>query len=231
MPTKLSVIIPAYNEEKTVAGILSRVHSVALAIDREVILVDDGSTDGTGRAALDTGLPIVYIRQERNMGKGAAVRNGIDHAAGDIILIQDADDEYDPADYPRLIEPIISGRASVVYGSRILKKSNERSYNRFYWGGRLLSWWTNLLYGSHITDEPTCYKVFRADILKGMKLESKGFEFCPEVTAKALMKGIEIAEVPISYDPRTVAEGKKIRWTDGVHALWLLLRLRFSRQA
>lgn len=226
---KLSVIVPAYNEAATIAGILRRVFAVKLPVDLEVIVVDDGSTDGTAEAVRSTGLGVNYVRMEHNSGKGAAVIEGIERASGDIIMIQDADNEYDPADYPRLIEPIISGSARVVYGSRILHGSNPKSYNRFYWGGRLLSWWTNLLYGSRITDEATCYKVFASDVIKPLDLVSKGFEFCPEVTAKVLKRGIEIKEVPISYSPRSIEEGKKIKWTDGVIALWVLFSLRFSK--
>lgn len=225
---KLSVIIPAYNEANSIAEALRRVFAVQLPVELEAIVVDDGSTDGTGDAVKRTGLPVRYIRRDSNKGKGSAVRQGIECASGDIILIQDADNEYDPNDYPALIAPIISGQAQVVYGSRILKSSNPHSYKRFYWGGRLLSWWTNLLYGCHITDEPTCYKVFRSDILKSLYLTAEGFEFCPEVTAKVLKKGIAIHEVPITYSPRSIEEGKKIRWTDGVKALWELFVIRFG---
>lgn len=226
---KLSIIVPAYNEAATIGEVLRRVFAVKLDAELEVIVVDDGSTDATATEVARTGSPVLLILLGRNQGKGAAVRKGIERATGDIILIQDADNEYDPNDYPRLIEPIASGNSEVVYGSRILCKSNTRSYNRFYWGGRLLSWWTNLLYGSHITDEPTGYKVFRCGVLKGIELSSKGFEFCPEVTAKLLKKGIGITEVPISYVPRSVEEGKKIKWTDGVIALWVLFKLRFTK--
>jgi glycosyltransferase involved in cell wall biosynthesis len=226
---KLSIIIPAYNEEKTIAQVLGQIFALKLDFDFEVIVVDDGSTDKTKDSVNKSGLPVVYISQQKNQGKGSAVRRGIQEARGEFILIQDADCEYEPRDYICLLKPVFSGQAAVVYGSRILNKHNTYSYKRFYWGGRLLSLWTNFLYGSHITDEPTCYKVFRADVLKSLDLRCMGFEFCPEVTAKILKKKINIYEVPIWYNPRSKKEGKKINWKDGVVALWTLLALRFRK--
>ena len=167
---KLSVIIPAYNEENTIAYVVMRIFALRLDFDFEIIIIDDGSTDDTSGVIKKLGLPVVYIRLERNQGKGMALRRGIQEARGDVILIQDADFEYDPKDYTALLKPIVSGEAEVVYGSRILNKENTYSYKRYYWGGRLLSWWTNLLYGSHLTDESTGYKVFKAGILKSFKL-------------------------------------------------------------
>lgn len=225
---KLSVIIPAYNEEKTISYVIMRIFALRLDFDFEIIIVDDGSTDATAEEVKKLGLPVVYISQEKNFGKGMALRRGIREAKGEIILIQDADLEYDPKDYPALLNPVLSGEAEVVYGSRILNKENARSYSRFYWGGRLLSWWTNFLYGSAITDEATGYKVFKAEVLKSLGLDCRGFEFCPEVTAKILMRGIKIRETPICYCPRSIAEGKKISWKDGVIALWTLFKLRFK---
>lgn len=226
---KLSVIIPAFNEEKTIGEILGRIFALRPDFDFEVIVVDDGSSDSTNRVVEGSGFTVIYIRQERNLGKGSAVRRGIQAAQGEFVLIQDADLEYDPQDYPALMRPILSGESEVVYGSRILKSANNYSYRHFYWGGRLLSWWTNLLYGSRITDEPTCYKVLPAKLLRSLGLKCRGFEFCPEVTAKILRKGIKIKEVPVSYFPRTKEEGKKISWKDGVVALWTLLVLRFYK--
>lgn len=227
---KLSVIIPIYNEEKTLAELVRRVQAVDL--DKELILVDDGSTDGS-RAILQgweknppPGMIIVY--HDHNQGKGAALATGLKHVTGDLVIVQDADLEYDPQDYLPLTAQFADKAVAVVYGSRNLKK-NPRSNFNFYWGGRLLSWIANWLYGSHITDEATCYKVFRADLLKEMGIESKGFEFCPEITAKVLRRGIRIREIPISYNPRLWDEGKKIKWQDGLIAIWILLKYRFSR--
>lgn len=227
---KLSILIPAYNEEKTISQVLQQIFSLQLAVDFEVIVIDDGSTDLTAEAVKNSGFPVIYLRQGKNSGKGAAIRRGIEEAQGEIILIQDADCEYYPNDYPALITPILSGKAEVVYGSRILKKGNPYSYKWFYWGGRFLSWWTNFLYGTHITDEPTGYKVFKASVLKSLRLSCQGFEFCPEVTAKILREGIKIFEVPISYSPRSIEEGKKISWKDGVMALWVLWKFSFSNK-
>jgi glycosyltransferase involved in cell wall biosynthesis len=225
---KVSVLIPAYNEAGTIARCLEAVYGRNPGRDLEVIIVDDGSTDGTAKAAeaaAHSGIKV--LRHEKNSGKGTAIRTALAAATGEVVLIQDADLEYDPADYAALLKPFEEGRVEVVYGSRILRSDNGRSYARYYWGGRVLSWWTNLLYGSSVTDEPTCYKVFKTSLLRSLDLRCTGFEFCPEVTAKILRRGIAIHEVPISYHPRRIEEGKKIRWHDGVIALWTLLKLRF----
>jgi glycosyltransferase involved in cell wall biosynthesis len=228
---KLSVIIPVFNEEATIETLLERIARVELPVEKEIIIVDDGSTDRTREIVeqLDSAEVITRFHTE-NRGKGAAVRTGLEVASGEIVLIQDGDLEYDPADYPRLIRPIIEKRARVVYGSRILGQ-NEASYFRYYWGGRFLSFLTNLIYDIRITDEPTCYKVFDAALLKGLELKCEGFEFCPEVTAKVTRLGESIIEVPISYMPRSIIEGKKIRWTDGLIAVWTLVRFRMWKPA
>ena len=224
---KVSVLVPAYNEARTIARMLEAVYGRNPGRDLEVVIVDDGSTDGTYEAAVAAARPgTKVLRHAANAGKGSAIRTALAAATGDVVIVQDADLEYDPADYSLLLKPIEDGAAEVVYGSRLMK-SDARSYHRYYWGGRLVSLWTNLLYGSRITDEPTCYKVFKTPMLRSFDLTCTGFEFCPEVTAKALLRGVKILELPISYYPRRMEEGKKIRWTDGVIALWTLLKLRF----
>jgi dolichol-phosphate mannosyltransferase len=173
---------------------------------------------------MEHGSDIKIIYHEKNKGKGAAIRTAIKHVTGDIVVIQDADLEYDPNDYVALVKPIMDGTTTVVYGSRQLGLSNKHSYVSFYLGGRLLTILTNLLYRSHITDEPTCYKVFKSETLKSIPLNCARFEFCPEVTAKVLKRKIQIVELPIHYYPRKKEEGKKIKWKDGVHAIWTLLK-------
>jgi len=226
---KLSVLIPAYNESATLRRCVDAVYEKNGGMELEVIVADDGSSDATPRVCAEISrLGFKYLRLEKNSGKGAALRAALAKATGDIVIVQDADLEYDPAEYASLVRPITEGRARVVYGSRILNRKNPMSALSFYLGGRLVSWWTNLLYGAHITDEPTCYKVFSADLLKSLPLKSTGFEFCPEVTGLLLRAGVKIEEVPISYHPRGVEEGKKIRFRDGFIALWTLLKIRFS---
>ena len=225
---KLSVIIPAYNESRTLKTCVEAVYARNPGLELEVIAVDDGSTDSTPDIAAGLDLPgFKYIRHDRNRGKGAAIRTALAQVTGDFAIIQDADLEYDPAEYKLLLEPLASGRAKAVYGSRILH-ANPKSTWMFYLGGRLLSWWTNFLYGSSITDEPTCYKALDAALLKSLDLRSNGFEFCPEVTGKLLKRGVEILEVPISYAPRSVLEGKKIKFRDGITACWTLLKIRLT---
>lgn len=226
---RLSVIIPVYNERATVAQVLEQVRAVGLA--HEIIVVDDGSTDGTSdilASLADDHLRV--IRHPHNRGKGAAVKTGLAHATGEVVLIQDADLEYDPADYPALLEPIASGRALVVYGSRLLKRDNPRGGFFFYLGGRTVTLVTNLLFGARLTDEPTCYKVFTRRLLAELDIQGEGFEWEPEVTAKILKRGVKIVEVPISYRPRPPAQGKKIRLRDGLMAIATLLRERLRRR-
>ena len=225
---KLSVIIPVYNEAGTLAEIINRVRATGLA--DEIIVVDDGSCDQS--PAILTQLqnkaqpPLRLLRHECNRGKGAAMRTGLAAVTGDLVLVQDAGLEYDPADYAALLAPFADPSIAVVYGSRNLRR-NPRSSWSFYWGGRLLSWIANWLFGSHITDEATGYKVIKTGLLRELGLETDGFEFCPEVTAKLLQRRVAIKEVPISYNPRSWDEGKKIQWADGLVAIWTLVRYRF----
>lgn len=230
----LSVIIPAYNESKTIHLILDKILAVNLPYDiqKEIVIVNDCSTDNTVEMVelYMKEHPEANIRlfsQAKNQGKGAAIRKGIEHITSDFIIIQDADLEYDPKDYIALLETIIKEDRKVLYGSRFLKKVNKHSYQRFYLGGRLVTLITNMLFGQHLTDEPTCYKLFKTDFLKSIPLKCDRFEFCPEVTAKVAKQGIKIKEIPIDYYPRSIEEGKKIKWFDGVEAIWTLIKYRF----
>jgi dolichol-phosphate mannosyltransferase len=226
----LSVIIPAYNESATIVLLLEAVG--AAAYPKQVIVVDDGSTDGTGSRVESwhppPGLDIELVRHAVNRGKGAAIRTGLARARGRVILIQDADLEYDPADYPALVEPILTGRAEVVYGSRYLVGGAGRPWTLNRACVALLNLMVWVLFGRRVTDEATCYKAFDAPLLRRLDLRCERFEFCPEVTAKVFRLGIPIVEVPIRYDPRTRHEGKKIRWWDGVEAIATLLRWRLA---
>jgi len=224
---KLSVLIPVYNEVETLSEIVEKIRKIPL--EMEIIMVDDGSTDGSIEI-LESFREIENIKviyHPKNRGKGAAIRTAIEHITGDIAIVQDADLEYDPEDYLKLVKPIQEGKTKVIYGSRFLKSENKHSYTRFYLGGRLVSFCTNILYNQRLTDEPTCYKVFDAALLKSIKLRCERFEFCPEVTAKVAKMGIRIPEIPINYYPRSIQEGKKIRWTDGLEAIWTLIKYRF----
>ncbi len=223
----LSIIIPAYNEETTIRLLINQVKRADLkGIGKEIIVVNDGSIDRT-KEILKTISGIEIINHKKNLGKGSAIRTGINFVTGDITIIQDADLEYNPNDYYSIIEPIIKCKAKVVYGSRKLKRNIQYSGIAFYLGGLTLTWITNLLYNIRITDEATCYKAFRSDILKSIHIKSKGFEFCPEITAKIARRKIKIHEVPINYYPRTVKEGKKIKAKDWFIAVWTLIKYRF----
>ncbi len=228
---KLSIIIPAYNEEKTILKVISRVKNINLGnIKKEIIVVDDFSRDGTRKLLerlQDRRLKIFF--HEKNKGKGAAIRTALKRATGDIMLIQDADLEYDPEEYRKLLKPIINGKAKVVYGSRLesIRKNLKKMYKLHYFGNLFLTVITSVLYGAKITDMETGYKVFRKEVVKNMSLKAKRFDFEPEITAKILKKGYKIAEVPIDFMGRKFSEGKKITWKDGVKALYYLIKYRF----
>jgi len=225
----VSIIIPVYNEFRTLPQVLQRVREAALppGVNKEIIVVDDGSTDGTTHLLASYAESIHIHHATLNAGKGAAIRVGLTKATGDIILIQDGDLEYDPADYMQLVTPILEGKAKVVYGSRFRgKPTGMATKNRI--ANIILTLAANTLYNASITDEATAYKAFHIEVLNRLRLESKRFEFCPEVTAKIRRLGYVIHEVPISYNPRGIAEGKKIAARDGFHALWTLLRYRVT---
>jgi glycosyltransferase involved in cell wall biosynthesis len=225
---KLSVIVPVYNERKTIEEVIRRVRAVDPGMEKEIIVVDDGSTDGTREALQSLNLAGTRIvLHEMNRGKGAALRAGFDVAGGDIVLVPDADLEYDPREYPRLLEPILDGRADVVYGSRFLGGPHRVLYFWHYVGNRFLTTFSNMLSNLNLTDMETCYKVFRRDILKKIELKSPRFGFEPEITVKLAKLRCRIYEVPISYSGRDYAEGKKIGWKDGLAALFHLIRFRF----
>lgn len=225
---KLSIIIPAYNEVRGIATVIEKVKAVPLPVEREIIIVDDGSKDGT-RELLATIPGITLILHEKNTGKGGALHTGIAAAAGEYVVIQDADLEYDPDDYPHLLAPLLSGNADVVYGSRFLKKDNAFG-SLSYAANMFLSFLTRLLIPLPVSDMETCYKAFKAPLIKSIHLKEKRFGFEPEVTMKlSRVSGLRYIEVPVSYKGRTHAEGKKIGWKDGVRALWCLLKYRFQK--
>jgi len=228
-PFRLSVVIPVFNEHRTLPVLLERVRNTPF--EKEIILVDDGSTDGTRQDLQamaqrgEEGVRVFF--HEKNRGKGAALRTGFEHVTGDVVIIQDADLEYDPQDYGRLLEPILDGRADVVYGSRFLGGPHRVLFFWHYMANRALTLFSNMLTNLNLSDMETCYKVFRADVIRSLDLKADRFTIEPEITVKLAKAGYRIYETPISYSGRDYTEGKKITWRDGLPALWALVRHRF----
>ncbi len=224
---KLSIVIPIFNEEKTLLKLIEKVEKApTLRLEKELVLVDDGSTDLSKDILKNLDNKYVVVYHKKNQGKGKAIRTGFKHATGDIILIQDADLELNPNNYPDLLNPILNNKTNIVYGSRYKQKDNS-IYKSHYWGVRILSILTNVLYGSNLTDVYCGYKVFKTEVLKNLKLISNSFEIESEMTVKALKKGYNITEVPIDYFPRKFDEGKKIRLGNGLKAIWVIIKNRF----
>lgn len=226
---KLSIVIPVYNEKNTIVEIIDKVKTVNLdEVEKEIIVVDDCSTDGTKEILSKLGSDIKLLFHGKNFGKGRAIRTGLAAATGDYVVVQDADLEYDPQDFKPMLRKMRAENLNVLYGSRRLNKQNvQYSGIIYYIGGWLLTVLANILYGQHLTDEPTCYKMFEMKFIKKLPLKSERFEFCPEVTALSARQGVKINEIPISYFPRHKNEGKKIRWFDELSAIWVLIRNRF----
>jgi glycosyltransferase involved in cell wall biosynthesis len=225
---KISLIIPIFNEVELIEIVLKRVR--ALPFDKELVLVDDHSTDGTHKILeLQTQKPdTIFVRHDRNLGKGNAIRTGLKYATGDIIIVQDADLEYNPEEIPAVIQPIIDGKTRVSYGSRFLGQVNKMRLQNFV-ANKILAALVSILYGQKITDEATAYKAFKADVIQSINLKCQRFEFCPEVTAKVLRKGEKIIEVPVTFTARTFEEGKKIGWPDFIVAVYTLFKYRFFK--
>jgi len=227
MTMKLTIVIPVYNEKNTIEEILRRVQAVDVGFEKELVVVDDCSQDGTREILRKVNTPGIRIfYHEKNKGKGAALHTGFSNADGDIVIIQDADLEYDPREYPRLIEPILDGRADVVYGSRFLGGPHRVLFFWHYVGNRMLTTFSNIMSNLNLTDMETCYKAFRREVLRRIRLKSARFGFEPEITMKVAKQKCRIYEVPISYSGRDYAEGKKIGWKDGVAAIYHIIRFR-----
>ena len=223
---KLSIIIPCFNEELTIKNIVSKIKNINIDnFEKEIIIVNDGSTDNSYNIIKNIN-NIILINNTKNIGKGASIIKAIKIATGKFVIIQDADLEYDPNDIEKLLLKAKKENSDVVYGSRILNKNNKYSTLSFYYGGRLISFITNLVFNSSVTDQPTCYKLINTELIKSLNLKRSGFEFCSEVTSKLLKKKIKIFEVPINYYPRTSKDGKKIKWTDGLIAIYVILRIK-----
>ena len=228
---KLSILIPAYNEESTLIQVIEQVKNIRLKnIEKEIIVINDASTDNTKKILDDLNDDSIGVfHHNKNMGKGAALVTGLNHSTGTIIIIQDADMEYSPNEYPKLLAPILNNQTKVVYGSRIdvIRKNLNEMYLLHYFGNRLLSIVTSILYWRKVTDMETCYKVFRREVVDGLELKSKRFDIEPEITAKILKKKYKIIEIPIGFSGRKFHEGKKITWKDGIKALYTLIKYRF----
>lgn len=227
---KITVLIPVFNEVNTLNKILQKVEDADFCgLEKEIILIDDFSTDGTKELYESIKDKYKILYHEKNLGKGAALRTGFEHTTGDIVVIQDADLEYDPVDYKPLIQLILDDKADVAYGSRLSGGKPSRSFMFTHLlGNKLLTLMTNVLYNTTLTDMETCYKAFKTDFIKGIKIKSNRFDFEPEITAKVLKKGARLYELPISYYGREYDEGKKITWKDGIHAILALIKFRFT---
>lgn len=221
---KITILVPVFNEEKTIGLILEKVLNQTKFWKKEIIVINDGSKDKTLEKLQPFLKEIILINLAKNQGKGAALREGLKKVSGDIVVVQDADLEYEPKDYSKLLEPILKGNFKIVYGSRKLSQDSNFIYRRYFWGGMLLTKIINFLFKTNLSDVNTGYKVFDAKIVKELGIESDGFEVCEELTIKALSKNLKIFEVPINYYPRSFQEGKKLKWIDGLIAIWTIIK-------